>query len=253
MARTALISDIHGNLEALEAVLREIRGQGIDEIWCLGDIVGYGPDPIVCTELVRKNCSLTLMGNHDWALLNTPVGFNSLATAMIYKTKEWMSVDGSADGRAQARRDFLSQLPLRAERGSAFLVHGSPRAELSEYILPSDVTYDAEKFEEIFAMIDHVCFVGHSHIPCWIAEDLTLAMPHDEGATVDPEGSGKYIINIGSVGQPRDGDNRACFVTLEDGLVRYKRVPYDYHRTAAKIRQVGEEFEMLGYRLGLGR
>jgi diadenosine tetraphosphatase ApaH/serine/threonine PP2A family protein phosphatase len=253
MAKTALISDIHGNLEALEAVLREIRHLGIDEIWCLGDVVGYGPDPVQCTDLVTRNCSLALMGNHDWALLNSPIGFNSLATAMIYKTKEWMRVSDSSDATARKRWDFLSQLPLSAEVDSAFLVHGSPRAELSEYILPSDVSYDPDKFEEIFSMIEHACFVGHSHIPCWITEGLTLALPREDDTVVDLKQISKCIINIGSVGQPRDGDNRACFVTIEDGVVQYRRVPYDYHRTSAKIKDLGGEYEMLGYRLSLGR
>jgi len=132
------------------------------------------------------------------------------------------------------------------------LVHGSPRAELSEYILPSDVTYDPEKFEEIFSMVDHVCLVGHSHVPCVITEDLELSLVEDDGFTVDLSGP-KRIINIGSVGQPRDGDNRACFVTIDEGAVCYHRVPYDYHRTAAKLEKLGEQYRMLGYRLSIGR
>ena len=253
MARTALMSDIHGNLEALEAVLRHIRAQGIDEIYCLGDIVGYGPDPIRCTDLVKRNCSLALMGNHDWAVLNTPVGFNTLATAMIYKTKEWMRPVESSNSVVSERWDFLSQLPLSAQVGTMFLVHGSPRGELSEYVLPSDVNYNPDKYREIVAMIEGACFVGHSHIPCWIQEDLTLTLPTDKNFAIDLNDTGKSIINIGSVGQPRDGDNRACYITIQDGIVRYHRVPYDYHRTAAKIHDIGPEYEMLGYRLGLGR
>jgi len=252
MAKKAIISDIHGNLEALEAVLREIAHQGIDEIWCLGDIVGYGPDPIRCTDLVRRNASRTLMGNHDWALLNSPVGFNSLATAMIYKTKDWMRITDESTEEDKERWNFLSQLPLSDEVDDILLVHASPRAELSEYILPSDVTHDPQKFEEIFSMIDHVCFVGHTHVPCHITEDLQLSGVRGEGLTVRLN-ERKRIINIGSVGQPRDGDNRACFVILDDDVVRYCRVPYDYRRTMEKISKLGEEFQMLGYRLGLGR
>lgn len=252
MASTAIISDIHGNLEALEAVLREIRHQGIDEIWCLGDIVGYGPNPVECTDLIRKNCSLTLMGNHDWALLNSPVGFNSLATAMIYKTKEWMRITDESNDDDQERWEFLSQLPLSVERNGAFLVHASPRAELSEYILPSDVSHDPRKFEEIFSMIENVCLVGHSHVPCVITDDMELMLLHGENTSVDIDGR-KMVINIGSVGQPRDGDNRACFVTLSDNSVRYTRVPYNYRRTMEKISDLGDEYQMLGYRLGLGR
>jgi len=252
MATKALISDIHGNLEALEAVLREIRHQGVDEVWCLGDIVGYGPDPVGCADLVRKNCSLVLMGNHDWALLNSPVGFNTLATAMIYKTKEWMRVTDNSTEDDKNRWNFLSQLPLSAERDGLFLVHASPRAELSEYILPSDVAHDPAKFDEIFSMVDRLCVVGHSHVPCCITEDLELRTIKGEGLTVELDDR-KRIVNIGSVGQPRDGDNRACFATLNERVVRYTRVPYDYRRTMEKISRLGEEYQMLGYRLGLGR
>jgi diadenosine tetraphosphatase ApaH/serine/threonine PP2A family protein phosphatase len=252
MTAKAAISDIHGNLEALEAVLREVRHQGIDEIWCLGDIVGYGPNPIECADLVRKNCSRVLMGNHDWALLNSPVGFNTLATAMIYKTKEWMRVTDDSTEEDKERWEFISQLNLSAEVDGMFLVHASPRAELSEYILPSDVAHDPRKFEEIFSMIDHLCVVGHSHVPCCITEELELAGVRGENFAVSLDGR-KRIINIGSVGQPRDGDNRACFVTFDDDQVRYTRVPYDYRRTMDKIRKLGDEYQMLGYRLGLGR
>jgi len=252
MATKALVSDIHGNLEALEAVLREIRHQGIDEVWCLGDIVGYGPDPIACTDLVKRNCSLTLMGNHDWALLNSPVGFNSLATAMVYKTKEWMRITDQSTEQEKERWNYLSQLPLSAEVDGTFLVHASPRAELSEYILPSDVAHDPEKFEEIFSMIDRICVVGHSHVPCCITEDLELIMVRGENTVVEL-GDKKMIVNIGSVGQPRDGDNRSCFVTVNEDHVRYTRVPYNYRRTMEKISKLGEEYQMNGYRLGLGR
>ncbi|MHC5034979.1 MAG: metallophosphoesterase family protein [Planctomycetota bacterium] len=252
MAMKALISDIHGNVEALEAVLREIRHQGIDEIWCIGDIVGYGPGPVACADLVRRNCSLTLMGNHDWALLNSPVGFNTLATAMIYKTKEWMRVTDESTEQDKERWNFLSQLPLSREEDGLFLVHASPRAELSEYILPSDVSHDPGKFEEIFSMIDRVCVVGHSHVPCCITEDMDLAGMRGESMTIELD-ERKRIINIGSVGQPRDGDNRACFVTFNEEVFRYNRVPYDYRRTMAKINKLGDEYQMLGYRLGLGR
>ncbi len=250
--KRALISDIHGNLEALEAVLREIRHQGVDEVWCIGDVVGYGPDPVTCTDLVKKNCSLVLMGNHDWAVLNSPVGFNTLATAMIYKTKEWMRITDESTEEDKERWNFLSQLPLSAESDGTFLVHASPRYELSEYILPSDVSHEPEKFDDIFSMVDHLCVVGHSHVPCSITEDLELTLIRQDNYNIELDDR-KRIINIGSVGQPRDGDNRACFATLENGSVRYTRVPYDYRRTMEKIQKLGEEFQMLGYRLGLGR
>jgi diadenosine tetraphosphatase ApaH/serine/threonine PP2A family protein phosphatase len=180
------------------------------------------------------------------------VGFNTLAAAMVYKTKEWMRITDDSTEEDKERWNFLSQLPLSAEVGNMLLVHASPRAELSEYILPSDVAHDPDKFVEIFSMIDRVCVVGHSHVPCSIAENLELAVVRGESFSVTLNDR-KRIINIGSVGQPRDGDNRACFVTFNEDIARYTRVPYNYRRTMDKINKLGDEYQMLGYRLGLGR
>ena len=248
----AVVSDLHANKEALEAVLRDISAQGVDEIWCLGDVVGYGPDPIDCVDLVMWNCTLCLMGNHDWAVVNAPVGFNSAATRMVYQTKLWMQLTEESTEQERARWDFLANLPLRRSEGGRLLVHASPRAELTEYILPNDVRYDQPKLQEIMQMFEGVCMVGHTHIPCCITEDLELILPEGNGFTVEL-GQKKMIVNIGSVGQPRDGDKRACYVTLEDGLVRYHRVEYRLDKTVDKISALGEEFEVLGYRLTIGR
>ena len=248
----AVISDIHANEEALENVLRQISTLGIDEIWCLGDIVGYGPNPKECVDLIMRNTSPCIMGNHDWALLNKPFGFNSIAAKMITLTQEWMSPQHDSDQRARERWDYIAPLPRRLWRGEFMLVHASPRHALSEYILPTDVQYDPEKFDEIFARIDNYCLIGHSHFPCVITEDRQVWVPEDNGAEFEL-GAQKAVINVGSVGQPRDGDERACFVTLDNHLVRYHRIPYDISRTAEKINRLGKEYEVLGYRLSIGR
>ena len=248
----ALISDIHANLEALEAVLRAINDEGVDEIWCLGDIVGYGPNPHECLDLIERNCSVCLMGNHDWAVLNSPVSFNSIATRMIYRTKEWLQVTEESDQRAQERWSFLESLPLRRQQGSYVLVHASPRAELTEYVLPSDVQYDRDKLKDILGMIEAYCVVGHTHVPCCINEELELVVPEGNGFRVELTEK-RAIINIGSVGQPRDGDNRACYATLDDGVLTWHRVPYHFDRTAEKLNKLGEEYQVLGYRLSIGR
>jgi predicted phosphodiesterase len=248
----AIISDIHGNLEALEAVLRAVSYEGVDEIWCLGDIVGYGPNPIECVDLVKNNCSLCLMGNHDWAAVNRPVGFNSAATLMIYRTKEWMQVTDKSTEEEKNRWQFLESLPLREVREPFLLVHASPRAELSEYIPPSDVRREAEKLRDIFGMLERYCMVGHTHLPCCIFEDMDILIPEGTGYVVEL-GDRKTIINTGSVGQPRDGDNRACFITLDDNIVTYHRVAYNFNRTAEKLQALGENYAVLGYRLSVGR
>jgi len=248
----AVISDIHANQEALENVLRQVSTLGIDEIWCLGDIVGYGPNPKECVDLVMRNTSLCIMGNHDWALLNKPFGFNSIAAKMIMLTQKWMKPGIGGDEKARQRLEFIESLPKRLWQGEFMLVHASPRHALSEYILPTDVQYDPGKFDEIFAMIDKFCLVGHSHYPCVITEDRQVWIPQGNGQEFEL-GDQKAIINVGSVGQPRDGDERACFVTLDNHLVRYHRIPYDAARTAEKIHKLGKDYEVLGYRLTIGR
>jgi len=250
----AIISDIHGNVEALEAVLQTIRADGIDEVWCLGDIVGYGPNPKECIDLVSRNCSICLMGNHDWAVLNTPMGFNSFAARMIYRTKECMKLTESSTEQERARWEFLSELPLQSVQEKALLVHASPRAALSEYILPTDVDYDRGKLYDIFEMLDRYCFVGHTHVPCCITEDLGLTIPEGNGFAVELD-ERKAIVNIGSVGQPRDGDNRASYVTVDDGGLKvvYRRVPYRLEKTVEKLHALGEQYDMLANRLLVGR
>lgn len=248
----ALISDIHSNLEALEAVLRHISLQGVDEIWCLGDIVGYGPNPKECIDLVERNCSLVLMGNHDWAVINSPVGFNSVATRMVYRTKEWLRVTEESTEKERARWAFLEELDLRAVRGDFLLVHASPRAELTEYLLPTDARYEPEKFEEVFQLTDTYLVGGHTHVPCCVTEDLRIAIPGETGSPYELDDRKSYV-NIGSVGQPRDGDPRASYVILDDGHVTWHRVPYPHEKTAKKISTLGEEYEVLGYRLSIGR
>ncbi len=248
----AIISDIHANKEALEGVLRTISGQGVDEIWCLGDIVGYGPDPNDCVDLIRKNCSVCLMGNHDWAVVHSPVGFNSAASRMIYRTKEWMLVGEQATDTERERWQYLVNLPLRHTHDGYLMVHASPRSELTEYILPTDVHYDRGKLLEILAITERFCFVGHTHIPCLITEDVELITPGKSGARFEL-GEKKMIVNIGSVGQPRDMDHRACYVTLQDEVLTYHRVPYRFGRTSEKLLALGEGYEMLAHRLSVGR
>jgi predicted phosphodiesterase len=248
----ALISDIHANLEALEAVLRAISAQGVDEVWCLGDIVGYGPNPKECLDLVERNCSLCLLGNHDWAVLNSPVSFNSIATRMIYRTKEWLQTNENSSERDKQRWAFIEERPLREIRGEFLMVHASPRAELSEYILPSDVQYDRTKLNEILSMVERYCAVGHTHVPCCITEELELTVPDGNGFTIELD-ERKAVVNTGSVGQPRDGDNRACYAVVDERRITWHRVPYRFDRTAAKLSELGEDYGVLGYRLSIGR
>ncbi len=248
----AIISDIHSNLEALEAVLQDISSQGVDEIWCLGDIVGYGPDPQECIDIIEDNCALTLLGNHDWAVLNSPDGFNRMATQMVYKTKQWLRPHEDSSEEELHRWQFLKDLDIRVERDDFLLVHATPRAELSEYLLPSDVTFEPEKFRATFAAASEYVMGGHTHVPCCVSEDMELNQPDETGYNIKLPDK-KLYINTGSVGQPRDGDPRACYAILEGDVLTWHRVPYHYERTARKLRELGESYEPLANRLQVGR
>jgi diadenosine tetraphosphatase ApaH/serine/threonine PP2A family protein phosphatase len=213
--RRALISDIHGNLEALEVVLDDIKAQGIEEIFCLGDIIGYGPNPRECIDRVMGSCQVTLLGNHDQGAMFDPDGFNIGAERAIFWTREQLE-NPSDKVNNEKRWEFLGMLP-RSHRLDPFLfVHGSPRNPLSEYIFPEDI-YNHRKMERLFQLVEKYCFQGHTHVPGVFTEGYQFYAPEE----IDNEytlGEGKVMINVGSVGQPRDGDPRACYVILDDGL-----------------------------------
>jgi predicted phosphodiesterase len=243
--RRALISDIHGNLRALEAVLEDIEAQGISEIFCLGDILGDGPNPHECLDRVMETCKMTLLGNHDQGAKLDPDEFNIGALRAILWTSE--QLESPADRAKDRRREFLMGLPRSYTDGQFLFVHGSPRNPLSEYVFPEDI-YNHRKIERLFELVDRYCFQGHTHIPGIFTEDYRFFRPEE----IDFEytlGEGKLMVNVGSVGQPRDDDDRACYVILDDGLggdlrpqaarqasVVYRRVPYDFEQKLPRIR-----------------
>ncbi|MBM4035096.1 MAG: metallophosphoesterase family protein [Planctomycetes bacterium] len=249
--RVAIISDIHANLEALEAVLADIDAQGAREVLCLGDVVGYGIDAEACIDLVERNCSLCLCGNHDWAVINTALGFNQMARQAIDLTRRRLRPN-KWGGHARKRRwAFLEKLPHTRTRGDWLLVHGSPRDPVTEYIFPDDVEVDPGKMEEIFSKFEHTCFVGHTHLPGVFTEGMAFLTPGEIANRFDV-GRAKVVVNVGSVGQPRDGDVRSCYVVVEDAHVTYRRVPYDVQKTMEKIRTSHLD-PLCAERLALGR
>jgi predicted phosphodiesterase len=291
--RRALISDIHGNLEALEVVLDDIKAQGISEVYCLGDIIGYGPNPRECIDRVMETCSVTLLGNHDQGAMFDPDGFNIGAERAIFWTREQLETSADRDNN-ERRWEFLGELPRSHKLGSFLFVHGSPRNPLSEYVFPEDI-YNHRKMERLFQLVDRYCFQGHTHVPGVFTEGFQFYAPEE----IDNEytlGEGKLMVNVGSVGQPRDGDNRACYVVLEDGIavpadtstfrrpgpngdrsgdggdagtapaaapalqtpsgpvqIIYRRLPYDFETTIQKIYSISELEPFLGDRLRQGR
>ena len=255
----AIVSDIHGNLPAAEAVFADIKEKGVSRIVSLGDTVGYGPFPAECIDLVRKHCEVGTYGNHDIAVLTGAFGFRKHAREAVDWTREQLKPGKIARFTPKgARWSFLRDLPDRYQEGRVLYVHASPREPVVEYILESDVADmgfgPSEKMRDIFSRIDRLCFVGHTHQPGIFTGDFRHIRPSklENGTYTVPE-NGKTICNVGSVGQPRDRDPRACYVTLDGDVVRYHRVEYDIQRVIDRINEIPRLDERLGARLQLGK
>ncbi len=252
--RQALISDIHANIEAFQAVLTDIASQSIDEINCLGDVVGYGPNPCECLDLVIKRCRFTILGNHDQAALFDPDGFNPVALRAIYWTRDRLDdLTSSRPNVVNQRWDFLSELPKSKTEGEFLYVHGSPRDPTNEYVFPETI-YDRAKMKQLFDRVPQYCFQGHTHMPGVFTLDGEFIAPADCNHEFSLDGE-KVMINVGSVGQPRDEDSRACYIILDQKkkLVTFRRVGYDFEKTIDKIYDIPDLDDMLGDRLRTGR
>jgi diadenosine tetraphosphatase ApaH/serine/threonine PP2A family protein phosphatase len=229
--RLAVISDIHGNWHALEAVLADIAGEQVDEVWCLGDVVGYGPQPNRCVEEVRARAGLCLMGNHDLAALGR-VGLTDFSPDAA-ASATWTAAE--LDGEAH---DFLATLEPKAVRPGAELFHGSPRDPVWEYILSESSARAA-----LALTTAPLLLVGHSHIPIALrlAENDALAGGLAKGGSEVSLDEGRWLLNPGSVGQPRDGDPRAAYLLIdqETGSAHFRRLPYPIEETQAEIRESG--------------
>lgn len=248
--KRAIISDIHANLEALDAVLADIQSQGVTQIYCLGDIVGYGPNPCECVDRAMQ-FQLNILGNHDQGALFDPEGFSSGAERAIFWTRAQLE-NGSANDAIQLKRwHFLCELPRTVRQGDTLFVHGSPRNPLSEYVFPEDI-YNPRKLERLFSLVPRVCFQGHTHVPGVFTESGKFLSPPDI-ANRYRLGNEKVMINVGSVGQPRDGDPRSCYVIVEDDCVQFRRVSYPLEVTIEKIYAIPELDNFLGDRLREGR
>ncbi len=241
--RLALISDIHANLEALQAVLKDIDSQNVDQIVCLGDVVGYGCDPIACLDLVTKSCLVTLMGNHEYAALRK-LGdhtLNEVARASIIWTRNQL------DDR---HIKMISQFPMTHRIDTLQMVHASPlEPELWHYILTPPPALRA--FEATDAWI---CFFGHSHLPSFFSMSEDGQCRSQFGHDFQPLDENRYLINVGSVGQPRDDDPRSCYVIFDSDTVDvfYRRVAYDFTVTQRKMAAVKSP-TLLIERIAVGR
>lgn len=235
MSGVALISDLHSNREALESVFKRIEQLGVSEVCCLGDVIGYGADPEPCVQLVMDRCKWTIMGNHDWGLFNDLSDFNPLAREALAFTRRKLK-PGFFAPRRRVMWEFLQKLPDRMEDHGNLYCHGSPRDPIMEYVLKSDGFLEPEKMAEIFQLLDRPCFVGHTHWPGVHRPDFRFTQATDENREVLLNGE-PAVVNVGSVGQPRDGDPRSCFAVYDRGRVEYHRVEYDIRSAQDKIRK----------------
>lgn len=252
--KVAVISDLHSNREALEAVFADIRERGIRDLICLGDVVGYGPDPEFCVDLVRGHARWCLMGNHDEALFRDASDFNPHARGAIEYTRRRMEPHWWSSSEKKARWKWLRDLPLKMEEDGFLFVHGSPRDPVREYVLSTDGILNPDKLRSIFSTFDHIGVAGHTHQPGVHDEDFRFSAPNGaEEFSVRFQPGHKYYVNVGSIGQPRDGDSRACYAILEDDRVTWHRVPYDYRATMDKILSTGVLSEILARRLAVGK
>jgi predicted phosphodiesterase len=229
----AIISDIHANLEALTKAFEIIDRHGVDSIVCLGDIVGYGANPNECVALIKERCSAVILGNHDAAVFTPSIAsdFNSMAQRAIEWTTKYLT---------EEHRCYLSTLPYQQEKESLLFVHASPDSPASfDYIISSE-----DAIGTFHAFTQQLCFIGHTHVPAIFSRS-------GRAASVDRDG--QFIINVGSVGQPRDGNPMLSFGIFDSSAWEYQliRSRYDVERASEKIIGAGLPRE-LGFRLMYG-
>lgn len=247
--RRAIVSDIHGNLPAIQAVLEDIKSQDCEQIVCLGDVVGYGPQPRECIDVVEK-FDACILGNHDLAALFDPEGFSNAAEQAILWTRRQIE-SGDTQEECLRRMNFLAHLPRTRREGDVMYVHGSVRNPVNEYVFPEDV-HNRRKMEKLFSMVQHVCFQGHTHVPGVFTSDMAFHSPSDMNLSFQLT-SEKAMVNVGSVGQPRDGDWRSCYAIFDAPWIHFRRVEYPIDETVSAIHAIDELDRFLGDRLRDGR
>jgi diadenosine tetraphosphatase ApaH/serine/threonine PP2A family protein phosphatase len=241
--RVAIVSDIHSNLHALEAVLAAIDAEPVDELWCLGDVVGYGPRPNECCALVRSRASVCLCGNHDLAVTGA-LGLTE------FSGDAGVAASWTRGVLDDASRDWLQALEPAAVADGAALYHGSARDPVWEYVLT-----DEAAIATLMLAKEPLVLVGHSHAALRVAlRGIELDAGLAPNGTDLELGDARWLLNPGSVGQPRDGDPHAAFLILDRGAgtAGFRRVPYDVERTQAEMRDAGLP-ELLAARLGVGQ
>ena len=245
----AIVSDLHANLEAAEVVMSHCRTLGVKEIYCLGDVIGYGPDPLALARLAKSHFAVSLMGNHEEALVTGKHRFNPHAAKAIDWTRTALS---SVTGPDSPMAFFKERQPF-VLKGNLLLVHGSIYDPVHDYVDEPENPVESQQMIETlnrdFSGFD-ICFAGHNHTP-FLATAVGVMIPHDRHRSFRiPKGHKAYVC-VGSVGQPRDHGTRASFATLDGEQLTFHRLAYDVKRTQAKILSAGLS-PFLAERLGEG-
>ncbi|MBN2559638.1 MAG: metallophosphoesterase family protein [Phycisphaerae bacterium] len=250
----AVISDIHSNLEALRTVLDDIERRRIKDIYCLGDIVGYGPEPAECLDLIIERATMSLCGNHDHAIFYEPTNFNRNAELAAFWTRSVLEEEQDTEKRNRYWR-FLGSLAPRYEMDGFLFVHGSPRKPINEYLFPDDVYTNPHKLLSNFERMEQLtCFCGHTHVPGIFVDDPYFEPLEELGESNRYAiGDEKVIINVGSVGQPRDRDPRAAYAIVDGDEVEFVRLEYDIEATVQRILDTAQLDEFLATRLRDGK
>ena len=229
MSKLALFSDIHGNLEALTSIIEDARNQGVTNFACLGDLVGYGPDPGGCVAKVQEIGCVCVKGNHDEDASNDRDLWNlsEVARESLTWTRERLS---------ESQKQWLRELPYQKRLGRHMLVH----ATLDD---PSSWQYIHNKFDAQIALSDQkqsLCFFGHTHVPVAYSSDGSLVKTIKK-SKINLASDLKYLVNVGSVGQPRDGNPKACYVIFDSTkkTIQYQRVDYNIERVVEELSQAG--------------
>ena len=272
----AVVSDIHGNIEALETALADIKSRSIDRVFCLGDVVGYGASPERCLDAIAEKCEAALCGNHDHAVFFEPTNFNVGAERAAYWTRQLLE-DEPDKPKRDRRWELLGRMPTTHEAGGLLMAHASPRRRVNEYLFPEDVYTNPNKVLDNFKRLEPdqmACLVGHTHVPGVFLDDPCFDPPDElpEMNIYTITSDEKAIINVGSVGQPRDRDPRLCYVVVyEKGeapegydppevgddeyctTIEFVRLEYDIEKAARRIFNTPELDDFLGTRLFEGR
>ena len=253
MSTLAIISDLHSNIESLTEVLKDIEAQGIRDIVCLGDVIGYGPNP---RDVLRHalNWRWCLRGNHEDALLFLAMDFNPEAARAIDWTRTQINAKEAPKEENHTFWNFLGGLTDQQEENGVQFVHASttPGMTTKEYVRPIDAG-NPKKLSGIFDRIRKVCFYGHTHEPGVFTQDYKFYTPAAFNGKFKLAEGRKYFVNVGSTGQPRDGDTRCCYVTFDGEVITFRRLEYDYKATMKKIYDTQQIPRRFADRLEKGR